>query len=105
MINVLIKPREIIISGHAKSAPKGEDLVCCAVSTLYASLVCNLLEVNKKKDVEFDGKDGNARVEVKKFNTNSYYAIKFFRTAIKHLAKEHKGYIEIEDKIDIEKIQ
>lgn len=101
MIKVLIKPREVIISGHAESAPKGQDLVCCAVSTLYSSLVANLLDSAKNKDnVEYDGIEGNARVKVKKFETSSYYAFKFFRVAIKALSKEYDKYIEVEDKID-----
>lgn len=103
MIEILIKPSEVIISGHAKSAPKGEDLVCCAVSTLYSSLVCNLLDVNKEKDVEFDGKDGHARVKVRKFNIKSTYAFRFFKISVKHLAKEYEGYIKIEDKTYTEK--
>lgn len=103
MIEVLIKPREVIISGHAKSAPKGQDLVCCAVSTLYASLVANLLndiEKDRANEVEYDGLEGNARVKIKKFNTKSYYSFKFFRIAIKELAKEYPEYIKVKDKID-----
>lgn len=103
MIKVLIKPREVKISGHAKSAPKGQDLVCCSVSTLYSSLICNLLndiKFDKKNDVIYNGLDGNAYVKIKKFNTKSYYSFKFFRVAIKKLQEEYPDFIEIDDRID-----
>ena len=103
MITVVIKPREVIINGHAKSAPKGQDLVCCAVSTLYSSLVCNLLKDikhDKNNEVIYNGVDGDAYVKIKKFNTRCYYSFKFFRTAIKELAKENSKFIEVVDVID-----
>lgn len=106
MIKVLIEPRKVNISGHANSAPEGEDLVCCAVSTLYASLVTNLkndVKKEKNNDIEFSGLKGDAFVKVKKFSTKCYYSIKFFRIAIKELAKEYNNYIEVEDRIDISK--
>ena len=103
MIEVLIKPKEVIINGHANSAPPGQDLVCCAVSTLYASLVANLLndvKHDKNNDVEYNGVKGDAYVKVKKFNTRCYYSIKFFRVAIKHFASENSKYIKVIDLID-----
>ena len=56
----------LVVCGHAGSAPKGEDLVCCAVSTLaYTAAQCAL-------DLHGDGalrqfpeifiKSGNAQV-------------------------------------------
>ncbi len=103
MIKIIIKPREVTITGHANSAPPGQDLVCCAVSTLYSSLVANLLrdtKQDKNNEVEYNGLKGDAFVKVKKFNTRCYYSFKFFRTAIKHLASEYSEYIQVEDKID-----
>lgn len=40
MVNIKMnfKTLEIQIEGHANTAPKGEDLVCCAVSTLSEAL-------------------------------------------------------------------
>ena len=96
MIEIEIKPREVVIKGHAQSAPAGQDLVCCAVSTLYYSLVANLLaNVKDKDDVEFDGKKGNARVKVKDFNRECHRCFKFFKIAVVELQKQHKKYIKI----------
>lgn len=38
MITIELKPREITMSGHAGSAPYGQDLVCAASSALITSL-------------------------------------------------------------------
>lgn len=96
MIEITIKPREVIIKGHAESAPSGQDLVCCAVSTLYYSLVANLLEnVKDKSKVEYDGKKGNARVKVNEFNRECHRCIKFFKVAVVELEKRYKDFIKI----------
>lgn len=96
MIEIEIKPREVTIKGHAESAPSGQDLVCCAVSTLYYALVANLLDNVKDKDqVEFDGKKGNARVKVKEFNRECHRSFRFFKIAVRELEKQYKKYIKI----------
>lgn len=42
MIKVNVRQREdscvITIQGHARFAPKGQDIVCSAISTLYQTL-------------------------------------------------------------------
>lgn len=96
MINVTIKPREVIITGHAMSDKKGKDLVCCSVSTLYYSLVANLLHnVKNKKDIEYDGEDGHARVKALTFNRELHRCFKFFKVSIKELEKQYPTYIKI----------
>lgn len=93
MIEVRIKPREIIITGHAQSDAKGKDLVCCAVSTLYYSLVANILHYTK--GVDYDGEEGHARVFVRKYNKGVANSLRFFRIAIKELEKKYPTYIKI----------
>ena len=36
------------VYGHARSAPKGEDLVCCAASTLTYTAAQNVLELYER---------------------------------------------------------
>lgn len=93
MIEITIKPREIIIKGHAKSDVKGKDLVCCAVSTLYYSLVANLLTYTDK--IEYDGENGYARVKVLNFDRECHRCMKFFKVAVKELEKRYTKYIKI----------
>ena len=96
MIEIKIKPREVVIKGHAGSDKKGKDLVCCAVSTLYYSLVANLLvNAKDKSDIEYDGEDGYARVKALTFNRECHRSFKFFKVAVSELEKKYKKYIKI----------
>lgn len=38
MIRITINDRELAMSGHAGYAPRGQDIVCAAVSSLYETL-------------------------------------------------------------------
>ncbi len=47
MIKIHVREREdssvITVQGHANYAPKGSDIVCSAISTLYQTLHCFIL--------------------------------------------------------------
>ena len=45
MIEIRCGKNEIDIKGHAEYGEAGKDLVCCAVSTLFFTLVDNLNEM------------------------------------------------------------
>lgn len=45
MITVLITPNKIHVSGHAGTAPRGENIVCAAVSALTITLIQGLKEI------------------------------------------------------------
>ena len=45
MINVLVRPNKIHISGHANTAPYGQDIVCSAVSSLTLTLIRGLKDI------------------------------------------------------------
>lgn len=45
MINILVKPDKIHVSGHANMAPKGSDIVCAAVSALTLTLIRGLKDI------------------------------------------------------------
>lgn len=68
MINIDIKRknRRVVISvkGHAAAAPKGEDLVCAAVSTLVLTLHETLLRT-KAQGHEYRLTEGDALITFK----------------------------------------
>ena len=62
----------LCVRGHAKTAPKGEDLICCAVSTIVYSLVANLERYKEKgiiKDYTFEESDGYANIKTEPCRT------------------------------------
>ena len=58
MIRVRYSPRCIRIAGHAGSAPKGQDIVCAAVSALYFTLAQELGRQEKKQNGKLMLRDG-----------------------------------------------
>lgn len=45
MISILINPNMVSVTGHADMAPKGQDIVCAAVSALTLTLIQGLEEI------------------------------------------------------------
>ena len=52
MIKIIYEPYEVLLEGHANSAPKGKDLVCAGVSVLTTSLA-EILNENKDEWLEY----------------------------------------------------
>ena len=67
MIPIIHRPKhhQITIEGHAQSAPKGEDLVCAGVSTIFHTLTANAMgwkELGYLRDLQIQENDGSARI-------------------------------------------
>ena len=57
MIDIIISDRSVEVSGHANTAPFGQDLVCAAVSTLTYTLINYIKEHSdmfRVKDITAD---------------------------------------------------
>ena len=65
-INITRKYRRVTVTvtGHARAAAKGEDVVCAAVSTLVVTLR-EVLSREKAKDLEYKLTDGYAIITFK----------------------------------------
>jgi uncharacterized protein YsxB (DUF464 family) len=67
MIQITHRPQyhQITIEGHAQSAPKGEDLVCAGVSTIFHTLTANAMgwkELGYLRDLRLQEIDGYAQI-------------------------------------------
>ena len=83
----------ITVEGHSGSAPKGEDLVCAAVSIITLTLGEMVLTVCRDREVEL--REGYARIRGTKEATQYF---DFARTAFKALAAEYPEYVLLADK-------
>lgn len=57
----------VTVVGHANAAPKGEDLVCAAVSALTYTLAANALELKQEGVVKCETvtlKEGHSEVQI-----------------------------------------
>lgn len=95
MIKVTCEPQayRITVEGHSGSAPKGEDLVCAAVSIITLTLGEMVLTVCRDREVEL--REGYARIRGTK-EAAQYFD--FARTAFKALTAEFPEYVLLADK-------
>lgn len=90
------------ITGHAKSAPYGQDLVCAAVSTL----ICTLAEAVKQlyiyrltDDFELEVEEGNALIRCKPDDHIKFAVAAIFETfflGMMMLAQQYPDYVQCE---------
>ena len=97
MIKVLIKKEEKFVSlkvtGHANSAPHGEDLVCAAVSSVITG---GLNSLEHPEDFAIVLKEGNASVEAKKdVSSHDEVVLETIITGLKTIAEGNDKFITI----------
>lgn len=61
MITITQAPGMISITGHARYGPKGSDIVCSAISTLFQTLAASL-DALTKDDIRTDIEEGHSRM-------------------------------------------
>ena len=97
MINIDIKRknRRVVVSvkGHAAAAPKGEDLVCAAVSTLVLTLRETLARA-KVQGFEYKLDDGNAVITFKQDKYTKPY-MHTVMCGLDFLASAYPQYIKL----------
>ncbi|MBR0439414.1 MAG: ribosomal-processing cysteine protease Prp [Bacilli bacterium] len=100
MIKVLIKQEEkklvsLKVSGHANSAPHGEDLVCAAVS---AVLVGGLNNLANPKDFDIKISEGNTDVIVRnKISSHDEIVLETIITSLKTIEESYGKFIQIKN--------
>jgi len=80
------------LQGHAGSAPKGEDLVCAAVSALCCTLAENL---RKREDTQVLLEPGYARFQCRRANKQTRLLLDAFYLGLAALASQHPENIGI----------
>lgn len=104
----------LVVCGHAGTAPEGEDLVCCAASTLvYTAAQCAFDFYGEgvlQQFPEIITKSGNAQVAVVATEEGKERVEQMYRTVatgLELLARQypkHVGYIERHGGSDAEEI-
>lgn len=105
MVTVKINTRtlEIMMDGHANTAPKGQDLVCCAVSILIQTLCLYMEEQEKagrlaglKEEIE----PGHVYLNPQPYGWSKKDALTAFnviREGLRALAKQYENHIRLEE--------
>lgn len=96
MINVIKSPKKIEIKGHANFAPKGNDIVCAAVSSLITATI-NSLKGFKKSEVKV--KAGEVTIDIKhKIDQDDQIRLEMLMTGLKLISKKYPNHIKIKEK-------
>lgn len=97
MIIVSQSPKEIKISGHANYAPKGQDIVCAAVSALVTTTV-NSLDSFKKNQIKVKT-DGQVTLLLNsQISKNDQSCLKLLMNGLKLISKQYPKYVKIRRK-------
>ena len=93
MIKVLIKDKNITISGHANYDIYGKDIVCAAVSATVITTVNGILSIDSNA-IEVTE---NKKIEIKILNDNEIVnkLINNMILLLESLEKDYKDYIKI----------
>lgn len=79
MIEIKVRPTSITVTGHARAAPEGHDVVCAAVSALFFTLVKSIIDLTDDKDkIEYSFNSGDARLTYKDLSEKSRTLIDSF---------------------------
>lgn len=104
MINVQVSPKgyKVKITGHAKYADKGNDIVCAAVSFAYYNLCQMVLEFERNDKLSQDSlisdNEGDASVEAvpKKEHENEIrLAFTYFKKGIELLSAKYPEFVRV----------
>jgi len=105
MVTVKINTRtlEIQMDGHANAAPKGQDLICCAVSILIQTLCIYMEEQEKagrlaglKEEIE----PGHVYLNPQPYGWSRkdvLTAYNVIREGLRTLAKQYENHIRLEE--------
>ena len=95
MIRVVIKDNTIKVSGHANYADYGKDIVCASVSSVIATVVNCIMNIDKDS---ITYQDNGEYITISRINNNEVVAV-IIATMIdilKDLEKQYKENIKVE---------
>ena len=101
MIKVVVtyrndKINSLEVSGHANSAPHGEDLVCSAVSAIVTG---GANAINNKKDFDLKISEGYARIKSKNIiSKEDEIVLDTIVTQLKTIEESYAKFIKIEER-------
>lgn len=94
MIEVTIDPHELLVSGHARAAPPGQDIICAAVSALSETLAAALEALTDDK-VNIEKQSGFFRLQYGNLSREAQILVDSFFVGICGIADSYPEYVKI----------
>ena len=94
MIDVTVRKDHITVSGHARAAPAGQDIVCAAVSALTDTLICSLEQLTED-DIEASISPGRVDIDYRNLSGEAKTLVDSFFIGVCRVAGEYPDYVRI----------
>ena len=95
MITVVIQDKRIEISGHARFAAYGKDIVCAACSSIVITSVNNMMSVNQNA-IKYEDDNETLSIEIIKEDELINKLFNNLKELLKGLANDYPKNIKIE---------
>lgn len=95
MITIQIKKDKISVHGHAEAGPKGQDIVCAAVSTLTQNLISSIEDLTEDK-ISYSISPGMVDIDHEELSEASRLLVDSFFLGICSIANEYPAYVKIQ---------
>lgn len=94
MIDVTITKDHLILSGHARAGPRGQDIVCAAVSALAQTLEQAIRELTNDRINCVIG-PGYFNLITKHLSSASWLLVDAFLLGVAAIAESYPGHVRI----------
>lgn len=94
MIEVTIDLHELLVLGHARAAPPGQDIVCAAVSALTETLAA-ALDALTEDEVNIERQSGYFRLRYGNLSREAQILVDSFFVGICGIADSYPEYVKI----------
>ena len=94
LIEVTVRKDEIKISGHAKYAVSGSDIVCAGVTALAQTLIKSIKDLTDDK-IEYEISPGRVDIKYGNLSEKSKTLVDSFFIGICMIAEEFPEYVRI----------
>ena len=84
----------IYISGHARYAKLGSDIVCAAISTLAQNLIFSIEELTQDQ-IKYDIQPALVDIKFKELSAEGKLLVDSFFIGAKNIAEQYPQYVQI----------
>ena len=94
MIDISITDYGIHVHGHAEAGPKGQDIICAAVSTMAQSLITSIEELTQD-EISYSISPGMVDIYFKDLSDKGRLLIESFFVGVKEIAADHPDHVKL----------
>ena len=94
MIAITVQQDKITVSGHAKYAEHGKDIVCAAISTLTQVLIASVEELTAAK-IKTAVNSGYTVIDIEESTERAQVLLDSFLLGCRMIADEYPEYVRV----------